>query len=205
MDIPNQMKNEDQDLMDKHELKKLIKGSYADNDKAERIGHHLGLNLDKELSNNEQKVYIDKKGKPTIAFKGTNMFSPKDLYTDAALLFGLESHTQRFQDSKKLVDAVHKKYGKATIVGHSLGGSLASASGSKKDHIVTVNKGVGIGGIGQKIKRNETDIRTVTDPISLLSLTQKHKGKNITLPNSTILNPLKAHEWKNLKTLNGFV
>ena len=205
MDIVNEMKNDDEELMDKHHLKKLIKASYADNDKAERIGHHLGLQLDNKLSTGEHKVYTDKNGKPTIAFRGTQITSPKDLYTDAALLFGLENHTQRFKDSKKLVNDVHEKYGNAKIVGHSLGGSLASSSGSHDDKIYSVNKGVGLNGIGRTIHENETHIRTNSDPVSLLSKTQRYKGSNITLPNSNIVNPLDAHSWRNLNKLDGFV
>jgi len=74
---------------------------------------------------------------------------------------------------------VKDKYGKEPdVFGHSLGGAIAEKSGSK-GNIITDNKGVGVGGIGRTVPKNQHDYRNKNDFISLLSLTQKHKHNNL--------------------------
>jgi hypothetical protein len=75
---------------------------------------------------------------------------------------------------------------------------LAEYSGG--DKIISVNKGVGFGGIGKEISNKQTDIRTGSDLVSLLSTTQ-HGGKKISIKTNE-LNPLKVHSHKNLDKLN---
>ena len=183
--------------MNNNELKEIIKSSYLKNDEAEKIGNNLNYKLDRDLSNRENKVFI-KDNKPVIAFTGTRKL--RDVVSDGLLAVGLQGLDPRFRQSKRLVDNVRKKYNQPiTTVGHSLGGSLAEYAGGNK--VITVDKGVGIGGIGKKIKNNQTDIRSFNDPVSLLSLTQSSKNK-ITIPRTShILDPLKSHDFRNLSRL----
>eukprot|EP01038_Epipyxis_sp_PR26KG_P015501 gene15501-20920_t len=174
-------------------LKDIIKASYKGTNEADKkIGQNLGYKLNRDLSNRKQKVVLDKDNKPLVAFIGTRTFG--DIITNGALAIGLGGFTNRFQHSKRVIDNVRKKYNKPiTIVGHSLGGSLAEHAGG--DKVITIDKGVGIFGIGKKIKSNQTDIRIANDPVSLLSLTQQNKNR-ITIPKTyhIILSPLKSHE-----------
>ena len=83
------------------------------------------------------------------------------------------------------------------MFGHSLGGALAGKSGSK-GNITTYNKGVGLGDIGKAIPKNQTDIRTTRDPVSIISNLQKYNGnlKEIQSPQTQGL--LEAHNLNNL-------
>ena len=181
-------------------LKEVLKASYANVNDAEKIGTSLGYKIDRDLSNRKHKVFLDKDNKPTVAFTGTRNFA--DVITDGALALGLGGFTNRFKESKRVVDNVRKKYNQpVTTVGDSLGGTLAEHAASKRDKVITVDKGVGIFGIGKKIKNNQTDIRSSNDLVSLLSLTQRAKNR-ITVPRTFhILNPLKSHDYRNVTRL----
>ena len=87
--------------------------------------------------------------------------------TDVLIAGGLEKYSTRFRESKNLIDDVKKKYNNkpVTSLGHSLAGSLSEYAGG--DKIITVNKGVGLSGIGKEISNKQTDIRTNNDIVSL--------------------------------------
>jgi hypothetical protein len=178
-----------------NDLYNLLKSSYKKNDEAEKIGLRQGLLMDKNLSNDKHKVFIDSNNDAKVVFTGTK--KKNDYKTDLALLFGLQKYTNRFQNADKLIKNVRTKYPNTQItsLGDSLGGSLAEHS--KADKKITYNKGVGFGMINKKIPKNQLDIRAKYDPISLLSKTQRHKGKKITL-SSKYLNP---HKYKNLNDI----
>jgi len=78
------------------------------------------------------------------------------------------------------------------LIGHSLGGSLARASAGPNNKVIAYNPGVGIGGIGTKIKPNEVVLRAPFDVVSALALTQTG-GKIIHTKNYNI-NPLASHD-----------
>lgn len=184
------------------ELEDLIKASYKKSTDAQKIGSKYGLTLDSKLSSPEQKVFIDKKGKPIIAYRGSSSSNLKNftrdwLISDVGILTGTSKYDPRIKRSKDVYKKVKEKYsGKTpTLIGHSLGGHIAELVGeSNKDlkKVITYNKGAGIGDIGKKINKNQTDIRTGSDLISALSLTQKG-GKKITVKNTKYFNPLTAH------------
>ena len=180
-----------------NEVKDLIESGYSRTGKAEDIGKQYGLTLDKSLSNINQKVYYDREKNPTVVFRGTK--SKDDVMTDVLLGAGLEKYSTRFRDSKKLIEDVRKKYYNKPITSasHSLGGSLAEYAGG--DKIITVNKGVGLSGIGKQISNNQTDIRSRNDIVSVLSKTQSG-GRKITLKSKNI-NPLAEHSHSNLDLL----
>ena len=77
----------------------------------------------------------------------------------------------------------------------ALGGSLAEyASGDK---VITLDKGVGIGGIFKNISKNQSDIRTGSDPISILNRTQ-FGGNKYTIRGTNFLDPLHSHNYRHL-------
>lgn len=181
-----------------NEVKDLIEAGYSRTGDAEKIGKKYKLTLDKQLSNANHKIFIDKERNPTVVFRGSK--NENDLMTDGLLATGLENYSTRFRDSKQLIDKINKKYHNKPILttGHSLGGSLAEYAGG--DKIITFNKGVGIGGIGKQLKTNQTDVRTNNDIVSLLSKTQSG-SKKINIKTNHI-SPLSEHSHKNLSKLN---
>ena len=186
-------------MENRDKLKKIFEASYMNQGAAKDKLGELGYNYDPELSSNDNKVFIDKNGNPNIVFRGTHKFRVKDLISDAAILTGLKSYDTRFKEAKHLTQLVENKYHKPVdVYGSSLGGALAESTGTK-GKIVTYNKGTGIFDIGKTIPQNQVDYRTTSDPISLLSTTQKHRHGNfheIQSPQTQGL--LEAHSIKNL-------
>lgn len=181
-------------------LKPILDASYQNQKEAAKTLAKQGYTYDKQLSTNESKVFVDKKGNPNIAFRGSK--TVKDfLLTDTALAFGAEKLTPRFKEAKRLTSLVEQKYGRsADVFGHSLGGSLAEKSGAT-GKITTFNKGAGIGDIGKKVQSNQLDIRTSTDPVSALALLQNHPPKGLlTIKTPILQSPIKSHSIDNIKS-----
>ena len=178
-------------------IKPILDASYQPKKLAAKTLAKQGYTLDKKLSTNESKVFIDGEGNPNIAFRGST--NAKDfLFSDALVGLGGSRYDPRFTEAKALTKRVEAKYGKpADVFGHSLGGTLAEASGAS-GKITTFNKGVGYGDIGKSIPKNQTDIRTRNDVVSALALTQKHDGDLVNLKTSLLQNPVKAHSLDNL-------
>jgi len=165
------------------ELKQILKSTY-EKDKKD-IGDYK---IDKKLSGLRAKVYTNKEtGKNVIAIRGTQGIH--DMITDANLLFD-NKNTKRFKHAQKIYDRVVNKYGKDNLIlaGHSLSGQLVEKVGRKnKDEIYTLNKPVTPVDIlkGQKVPKNQTDISTSNDVVSILRPIQKGK-KEITIPSDSL-------------------
>ena len=185
-----------------NQLKGLISASYKRNGEARKIGSNVGYKLVDNLSNAEHKVFTDTKGNPYVAFTGSRKVG--DWATNAAIAVGLGRFTKRFQDSKRLVEDVRKKYGNKpiTTVGHSLGGGLADYAGG--DKVITLDKAVGLGGIGKNISRRQTDIRTGSDPVSVLNRFQ-FGGNKQTIRGTNFIDPLHAHNYKHLNKFDKII
>lgn len=201
---PRFQPHELQSTLTSDELQTLIHASYADLDDAEKLAKKYGYYLDKELSNEENKVFKDRRDDDVIiGFRGTK--NNQDIATDIALAVGLENYTDRFDKSRSFVDKVRFKYKNNPIlaIGDSLGGSIAESVGDKVDRVITSNKGVGLRGIGKKIRKNQTDIRNDTDYISLLSKTQHGGREKIEIKDKTTwFQPLQSHEHKHIRELH---
>lgn len=178
-----------------NQLKGLIQAGYQRNGPARDIAKKQGYELIDKFSNAERKVFLDNKKNPYIVNVGTRKFG--DWGTNSLVALGLGRFTNRFKDSKKLVENVRKEYGNRPItnIGDSLGGALAENSGG--DRIITTNKATGIGGIFKTLPKKQTDIRTGTDPVSILARTQ-FGGNRFTIRGTNFIDPLKAHSYKNL-------
>jgi hypothetical protein len=182
-------------MNDRKLIRPILDASYQPKKLADKTLAKSGYTLDKKLSTNESKVFIDSMGNPNIAFRGSTT-AIDWLISDPLLAIGATRFDPRVKEAKSLTKQVEKKYGKpADVFGHSLGGSIAEISGAK-GNITTYNKGVGIAGVGKAIPKNQTDIRTTADVVSALSLTQKYNGNQETIKGS--LNPIKAHSLENL-------
>lgn len=184
-----------------NEINDLIADSYQrGNDK--QIERKYKLQKDRDLSTNQAQVYTDGYGNPIITFRGSK--TAEDwLISDVALALGLEKYTPRFQKSQKLVEKVEKKYQQpVTTLGHSVGGSLSEYS-NPYGKVITIDKGVGLGGVGKKIGKSQTDIRATGDIVSLGSLTQPHDNKIINIPKTAhIISPLLSHDAKLVTRVN---
>lgn len=175
-------------------LQEGLKASYKSKADAQKDYSKYGYQFDGNLSNNESRVYYRPDDNDLIvSYRGTKNLS-RDLNSDLHILTGTLKTTQRYKDSKKVLNQAKDKYHtNATIIGHSLGGSLASAvNNDKKDTVKTLDKGATF--FLDKTKMNETNYRWAGDLISVLSKKQKTLGK-------IIINPLKAHNINNLKKL----
>ena len=163
--------------MKEKRVKKILKASYLNQKEASHKLENLGYKYDPELSSNENKVFVDRKGNPNIAFRGTK--TGKDVVSDVLLGLGLDKYDTRFKEAKHLTKLVEDKYEKpVNVFGSSLGGSIAEKAGGNGS-IYTHNKGVGIGDLFKSIPNNQTDYRNKNDVVSLGALTQSHSNNNL--------------------------
>ena len=155
----------------------LLKASYLSQSQAEDLMKKKGYSYDKDLSTMESKVFINKKGRPVIAQRGSTRLS--DWAEDGLIAVGLGSLGSRQKKAIELNNNVEKKYGRvADAVGHSLGGRLIENSGSH-GNVITFNKAIGLGDIGKTFKNNQVDIRTNNDIVSGLTNLQTHNVETI--------------------------
>ena len=150
-------------------LHKVLKRSYASKEKQRKGFHNKDedYDFDEGLSNDNQQVYYDKKkGKLLVSVAGTHNLS--DVGTDAYLAFGHLKDTNRYKEAENVLNKAKVKYGvdHATVVGHSLGGSVSQYIAGSKDQAYTLDKGATI---NQKTRSNENAYRTSGDAVSLLN------------------------------------
>jgi hypothetical protein len=155
------------------EVKEMSASSYK-KDKPDNIGDFV---LDKELSTDEASVYYNPKtGKASVAHRGTQ--GAVDWLNNIALATGTYKYTPRYSRGKKTQEKVNTKYGKKNVdtVSHSQSGQMAH----KLNQEGLVHKSIEINPARlpfQKIKKNETIIRSSKDPVSALVPLNLKKGK----------------------------
>ncbi len=163
----------------------------------EKYGYHL----DPELSNVEEKVFYNPtKSDLLITYRGSQNILNDWLDTNVNLLKGKFQDSDRYKRSKEVYEKAKHKYNKdrVKLVGHSLGGGLASSIGSDKDTIISYNKAPSNYGSN---KKHEKAYRTSGDLVSLLS----KFGKNTINLSNNNKNILKSHALENLKNQNIFI
>ena len=188
-------------------LHDAIDASYQSTNDARHRLEKQGYIMDNDLSNIEEKVYNNHKtGDLLIAYRGSVNLKNDWLDTNVSLLKGDLKNSERYKRSKDVYDKAKIKYNKdkVTLVGDSMGGSLASAVGNNNDNILTHNKGKTYNTIN---KKNEKAYREKGDIESILNYWCPNTK---TLNNGSILNfgklnPLSAHNYKLLKQKNIFV
>jgi hypothetical protein len=178
-------------------LQPILQASYENNPKASELLSGAGYKLDESLSRPNAKVFTDSKGRPNIAFRGSRRWNDW-LISDPLIALGLERFDPRYKEAQQLTKQVADKYGKKVdVFGHSLGSKVAELSGTN-GHIYTFDKATGINDLFKTIPKNQYDVRTTNDIVSLGSITQFHPWgnfKEIEKPNQTIL---QAHDLSNL-------
>lgn len=173
------------------EIKKLTESSYKLNkDKPEKIGD---LVLDKELSTRKAAVYANPKtGEAVVSHRGTSS-TAEDWANNLAMSVGLYKTTDRYKKGKETQKKVNAKYGKENVIttSHSQSGQLAHQLNKEG----LVNKSIEVNPArlpGQKVKKNETIIKSSLDPVSVLAQTGKQKGK-VNIIKAKSYNPLAQH------------
>ena len=173
-----------------------LKASYGDQNATSRL-QQTGWEKDKELSDHRQQVYFNSAdGKILMSVTGSH--TAKDyLITDPALAFGQLKRTTRYQSAAKTLQKAKLKYERptATIIGHSLGGSIAQKVAGKNDRVLAVDAGFAIG--GETVKKGHTAIRGKGDLVSIFGNGQTTIGK--------WKNPIHAHRLKKIKSQKIFL
>jgi hypothetical protein len=180
--------------MNKSELKDILKASNMPQKQAAAyLEKTQGYSYDPQLSSMQQKVFLDRDGKPIITQRGSTRLSDW-LIEDPAALVGY-SNTSRVKEAKELAKATKEKYGvDATVTGHSLGGYLAEQGKTKGSDVYTYNKAAGIPSVFSSIPKTQHDYRTPLDIPSFLG--QYQGGDKNTVSGSW--NPIASHDIKYL-------
>jgi hypothetical protein len=121
-------------------LHTVLKASYDGMD----IGE--GYTRDAALSNGDYQTYYHP-GNNKMIFSVAGTHNLRDVGTDLWLAAGALKKTDRYKEADRALKAAKEKYKPAatSVVGHSLGGSIAQGIGSKSDSIKTLNAGYTIG------------------------------------------------------------
>jgi hypothetical protein len=168
-------------------FKNLLLNSYKNNSKQD--DQLNGLVRDDSLSGKCTQVYVNPlTNEATVTHRGTS--GVHDVFTDAALSVGLLKNTKRYKHANKIQKQAEKKYTVTDTLGHSLGAGIAEEVG-RKSKITTLNKPVGFHNVNKKVRKNQKDIKTSFDPVSVFRPLQK--GKKATVIRSKTWNPLKEH------------
>jgi len=149
-----------------------------------------GYNVDRTLSGRRVQVYHTDTGRAVVVHRGTQ--GMHDVLTDGLASLGIQ--TRRFRHAQKIQKKAESKYGgsgNVTTVGHSLGGLIAERVANKNSDVITYNKAALPKDSFQRIKKNQTDIRTTADLVSWASTTHRG-GSSITIKSDT-KNPLAEH------------
>lgn len=160
------------------------KAVYGDDARASAFLKEKGFSVDAELSNENYTTFASPEDGAILAYRGTQIWNPSDLLTNAAILTGTEYASGRFQEAHAVARKALDKYGRdaLTLTGHSLGGTQAlSASLNTKARAVVYNPAVGPGlllrsGLSAFSKPEQTIYATKDDVVPLLGrLTSANK------------------------------
>jgi len=175
------------------------KVSYESRKQAKREMKKKGYYLDKKLSHGHEKVFYNPYDKKLLMTVPGSSSKYDWIVNDPLLGAGKIHHTDRYKEAHERLIAAKKKYGiNATVVGHSLGGGIASSIGGEKDNIYTYNKGVAF---FNRNRSNETHYRTTGDIVSSFAADPRH---NINLKNANDPNALGTAENILYHGLEGF-
>jgi hypothetical protein len=189
------------------DLYDAINSSYGNNKSINKLKSQ-GYNLDSMLSNRNNKVFYNPETKKVIlGIKGTNPYSLRDIGTDAYLAVGKLDKTDRYKESKRILEDAKRKYEgyQNNIIGHSLGGSIASRIANKNDKVYSYNEGVSPFQKTRSYNGNHQHIRSQIDPVSILGANAKHMQTKTNVNNPTGILPidlLKSHNLSSLKSYN---
>ncbi len=173
------------------DLATIIKASYKPQREASADLENLGYKYDPELSSMENKVFVDKTGKPHIAYRGSVRASDWLGNVGFALGFKVPMVEKRVQ----LADQIKLKYGQAPdTYGYSRGGHIAELAGERTvGKTYTYNKATLGKDIFKTIRPEQQDIRTKHDLVSLPSIFQQGNKTTIDSTYKNLGDSIKAH------------
>tara|TARA_R110000751_G_scaffold254502_3_gene353992 strand:- start:284 stop:1405 length:1122 start_codon:yes stop_codon:yes gene_type:complete len=150
--------------------------------------------VDKKLSGQRVQVYHNPENDKTIVVhRGTA--SIQDWGTNIAMTFGIKG--KRYKHAKKIQDQAEEKYGKKNIItmGHSQGGRWAELLGRDTAEVITLNKPTLPADIltFDKVPKNQTDIKTTGDPVSIYRKYQRGNDA-VKILSGIINNPITEHK-----------
>lgn len=161
--------------------------------------------LDKQLSTPTTAVYYNPKtNHAVVAHRGTQ--GALDWGNNAIYAVAGRAgyrQTKRYKDALKVQKDAEAKYGPQNIetIGHSQAGLIAEEAGKDSKSIITVNKATSPFDPYATQNKNQVDVRSGTDPVSIWRpfFTSGSQSYNI-LPES--INPLTEHSHKILNRVN---
>jgi hypothetical protein len=181
------------------QLNTILKAGYGDN-KARKELIKNNYIFDKSLSNGNNFIYYNPINKKLIHnVKGTNPLSFDDIKTDALMGLGMLKSTDRYKDSKRIMQKAKDKYKDYNYINasHSLGSSIGERISNKE-----TDKFYGLNGYYVPFKPtsshngNFQHYRTQFDPISILGANKKNVKTLTNKHNPTGIIPidlLRAH------------
>tara|TARA_R100000951_G_scaffold52076_1_gene43831 strand:- start:1148 stop:3178 length:2031 start_codon:yes stop_codon:yes gene_type:complete len=183
------------------DIKEFIDESYES--KLKDVGEDNHFRVDPELSDERVKVYVDDRdGKVVSVHRGSADWRDwLDNYFYVTRGSFKSTPTYKLhEDRQKKINA---KYGKdkVTMIGHSRAGKYVEELNKDMptEEVLTYNKATNWSDIGRKNPKNQTDIRSKSDPVSSLSFLQRNKNKVVKTKGSW--NPLKSHGTGSLSSL----
>ena len=173
----------------------VLKAAYGDERSMERL-KQKGYQLDTNLSNHNQSVYIRPQDKKMI-FTVAGTHNLDDVQTD--LIYGIGGssglkHTKRYEEAANTLERAKAKYHdySVNIAGHSLGGVLAADISKPSDVLGTHSRAATF---LSKVKSNETAIRHQGDWVSMLAT----GTKTIDGGSGSWWDPIGAHDISNMR------
>jgi hypothetical protein len=173
----------------------VLKAGYK-NDDIDAL-KNWGYVKDIDLSNDNEQTYYNKDTNKLIYnIAGTHNLA--DVGTDVYLAFGNIKGTNRYKEADRTLKLARDKYNNpnVSVMGHSLGGTLAQYIGKKGDNILSLDAGYTL---GQKTRG--TAYRTSGDLVSLLGSNGKHMNtlENNNLISGGLFGGYYAHNVDNIK------
>jgi hypothetical protein len=178
------------------ELYDLLRVGYSnDKKKQQDWATQNGYTFDNELSNKKHQFYNNNDGHLIHSINGTQNI--QDWGTNLMIGLGMGEKTKRFKEERNALEKAKKKHNPktTTIVSHSQGSFHATRIGDKDDKIITYNGAF----TSPKVKKNNQNYRTFTDPVSILSLGTKNTK---TIPLESFKGLVDSHKLKHLKNTN---
>ena len=168
-----------------------------------------GFDIDHSISKPTATVMRHRHtGQVVVAHRGTKEAS--DWANNAVYGIGGEQAyklTHRYKDSQRVQKRAEEKYGKHNVVtvGHSQGGLLAQMLGKDSKEIVTVNKATRPQEVltGSSKKKNQHDIRSSSDPVSMFRSPFAKKKNTTTIKSKSYFDPLGEHSYNILGRTKG--